>query len=88
VAEIAAVVRGTVGELWGRFGADGGSTRAELDEYFAGADSGVAVVLGEVRVVGPMISARDARLTAVGFRPPQSWVVLGEGSVVRRIVEA
>jgi predicted transcriptional regulator len=72
--------------LWQQFGGEGAATRGEFDAYFAGATSGVAVVLGKVRVVRPAVSLEDARLRGVGFRPPQSWVVLGEGSALAGMV--
>jgi predicted transcriptional regulator len=82
VVGIERVVRGTPAELWEEFGEEAGASRGEFDEYFAGAHLGVALVLGEVRVLGRAIGLGDARLRAVGFRPPQSLVVLAGDSPV------
>jgi predicted transcriptional regulator len=74
-ARIASVTRATTARLWEDFGRLSGVTRREFDAYFAGARTGVALLLEDVRPLGP-IPLDDPRLRALGFRPPQSLEVL------------
>jgi predicted transcriptional regulator len=88
VARVSEIQRGAPGELWRRFGPAGGTGREDFDAYFAGVEQGVAIVLEDVRALRAPIALDDPRLRAVGFRAPQSLVVLPADSRLAQLVTA
>lgn len=69
-ATVAAVHRAAPAALWRRFASEGGVDRPAFDAYFAGAPSGVALVLTDVRPLPHPLTAADLR--RLNLRPPQS----------------
>jgi predicted transcriptional regulator len=86
VARIACVRRGSPRELWREFADVAGAERAEFDRYFAGARDGVALVLEEVVALRPAMALDDPRLRAIGFRPPQSLMVVAAESGLLELI--
>lgn len=85
LARITAVRRASPAALWKEFGAVGGASRDEFDEYFRGVGSGVALLLDQIRSLPAPIALNDLRLRAIGFKPPQSLMVLPGDSILREL---
>lgn len=79
VATVKTIHRGAPARLWRQVGRIAGTRKAQFDDYFSGAATGVAIELGRVEPIHPAISLGDARLSAIRFRPPQSSRLLRAG---------
>lgn len=76
-ARIASVTEGRPDDIWERFGAEIGCTRAELDEYARGADQLYAIELEQPRAYRPSLHLADLRaMLGEPLRPPQSYATL------------
>jgi predicted transcriptional regulator len=65
------VASGSPAQIWRQHGAETGITKTEFDEYFAGAKTGYAIVLREVRELKPILSLQHIRAKLRSFQPPQ-----------------
>lgn len=83
-ARVADVDSGPPASIWSRHSAVLGISRAEFDEYFAGADVAYALQLQDVRENARPTSLQELR-KAFGIEPPQSWRYLTE-NVCRRLI--
>jgi predicted transcriptional regulator len=81
-ARISAVTRAAPAQLWAPFRHLSGATRAAFDDYFAGAHTGVALLLEDVHRLASAIPLDDPRLQDLSFRPPQSLMVLPPASAL------
>ena len=61
-------------ELWRRHGQDAAVTLEEFNDYYAGADQGVAFGLEGVQRYPQAVSLDTLRDLGDGFRPPQSYM--------------
>jgi predicted transcriptional regulator len=86
VGEIDHVQRDTPDALWRDFGRLAGVARDEFDAYFAGRDQGVALLLRRIRRLATPVNLSSARLRAIGFKPPQSLLVLAADSPLLRFL--
>lgn len=71
VAQLKEVHTSTPNDIWKKFGATAGVTRAEFNEYFEGSETASALELTH-----PRRSSDDvplSRLREFGLEPPQSW---------------
>jgi len=87
-ARISGVTRAAPAQLWAQFGNQSGATRAEFDEYFAGARTGAALLLENVSRMDPAIVLDDPRLQHLNFRPPQSLTVLPPTSALLKLLNS
>lgn len=60
-------------EIWTRLGSLTGLSRAEYDSYFDGADTAVAISLGDLRRLERPVPLPELRKGRSWFRPPQSF---------------
>jgi predicted transcriptional regulator len=67
--------------LWRRFGRDAVISRQDFDEYFAGLETGYALVLRDVIALRPTLPLEVLRNKAGEFHPPQFFKKLNAGSV-------
>lgn len=88
VATIARIVCAAPTTLWRQFASISGTPRAAFDAYFAGAGTGFALILDDVRLLRPAFSLADERLRHAGFRPPQSVAVLPCGSAIEALLNS
>lgn len=70
---ISEVQSDTPASIWRSVGRNTGLTRAEFDDYFAGADCAVALHLQAVRALAGEITLEQLRAHGRGFHPPQTW---------------
>jgi predicted transcriptional regulator len=84
-ARVAEVKVGTIEEVWRERGPDTGISRAEYDEYFAGAQQAVAIELIDIRRLPKPRPLNDLRLLLAGFQPPQSYRYLNKSEVATLI---
>lgn len=75
-------------ELWQRFAEDADITKPDFEEYFAGATTGCAVVLGKVVPILPEVALEVIRRKVKTFRPPQFFKKLGPGSAELAILRS
>jgi len=59
--------------LWKRFGANTGLTKAEFDNYFKGADIGFAIEVARSWRLSEPVALSTLRSQSSGFHPPQSY---------------
>ena len=69
---IAGVRRLPVKKIWSEYGKAACVCRGDFDEYFAGAEHGYAILLGEVKRFTPTVAAAELR-KRFSFVPPQSF---------------
>lgn len=63
--------------IWSRYGSDASITRAEFDEYFAGAVTATALTVAQPKRLPSPATLNELR-TETGFRPPQSYRYLAD----------
>ena len=71
VAQLKEVHTSTPDDIWKKFGATAGVTRAEFNEYFEGSETASALELTHPRRSGDDVPL--SRLRELGLEPPQSW---------------
>jgi predicted transcriptional regulator len=74
------VVKGTPREIWQRHQATLGVSFDEFEAYFADTDSACAIFFKQVEDVSPGVALSEIRSRSKGFRPPQFFKRLEEGS--------
>lgn len=67
-------------QLWKKYRAEGGITKKAFDEYYAGREHGVAIEVGQVRVLDRPMRLRQLRRD---LKAPQSYVYLDGGALAR-----
>ena len=71
--EVTGVTESTPKNIWRRHNGGSGLEKKEFDRYFAGADKGYAIQIGEVWKHRIPISLGKLRRRRIGFRPPQGY---------------
>ncbi|MDP3967872.1 MAG: ASCH domain-containing protein [Nocardioides sp.] len=71
VAQLKEVHTSTPGDIWKKFGATAGVTRAEFNHYFQGSETASALELTHPRRSGDGVPL--SHLRQLGLEPPQSW---------------
>jgi predicted transcriptional regulator len=86
VAKISGVQRASPAQLWNDFHCLAGVERDAFDAYFAGRQTGVAILLREVKRLPAPLPLAGAKLRRLGFRPPQSVVRIAPASSLLKLV--
>lgn len=73
------MVSGVPNSLWKRFAAVAGIPRSLFASYFDGSSCGCAITVEQPRVWQTPLSLDTIRSHIPGFRPPQSYMFMGEG---------
>jgi len=71
VGIIEQVVCASPNQIWRQYGSETGISKAEFDEYFAGADLAYAIVFEKIEGLKPILSLERIRKKLSSFQPPQ-----------------
>lgn len=85
VAQLKEIHTSTPDDIWKKFGATAGVTRAEFSEYFAGSETASALELTHPRRSGDDVPL--SRLRDLGLEPPQSWRYI-ERQIATQLLDA
>ncbi|MBT3357992.1 MAG: transcriptional regulator [Rhodospirillales bacterium] len=80
VAIVDEVIADTPKDIWNRYGLRSAISKSEFDAYFAGTETGYAIVFQEVRPLAPILNLSSIRDNFSNFQPPQFFKRLTNGS--------
>jgi len=73
--EVAHIQEGSPQELWTRYGDVGGASREEFRAYYRSADQGIAIGVGDMRVLQTPL---PLSVLGTSLNPPQSFAYLDD----------
>lgn len=71
--QVSSVTEATPSSIWKMFKQDGGITKKEFDEYYAGARTAYAISIKKHRKLPAPITLQMLRQRCTGFHPPQCY---------------
>lgn len=71
VGIVSSVHHGSPTDIWERFGPQTGLSASDFNAYFAGTQTGCAIIFEQVSSLNPILSLSDLRASLGTFCPPQ-----------------